>query len=263
ILRQIIQDTHPDACLHLGGIAFVPMGWSDPEKVFSVNLLGTIHLLEAFRALSPATRVLVVSSAELYGKTMSEQLLQEDVEAHPDNLYAVSKLSADLMSRLYFRRYGMPVMTARPINHIGPGQSAQFVCTAFAIQVAEIALKKRGPFMKVGNLESRRDFLDVRDVARAYRLLLEQGQPGEAYNIASGKTLPVRMVLDYLCQAAQIKPHLVIDPHLFRPTDSHPILDTSKIKHDTGWQPEIFLPLSIRDIFNHVMNLISQKENHP
>ncbi|NTV37660.1 MAG: NAD-dependent epimerase/dehydratase family protein [Anaerolineales bacterium] len=117
--------------------------------------------------------------------------------------------------------------------------------------------------MKVGNLQSRRDFLDVRDVAHAYRLLLERGQPGEAYNIASGKTFPVKQVLDHLCQTAQVTPHLVIDPLLFRPTDSHPVLDTAKINKDTGWQPEISLSHSIHDIFHHVMTRLSQTENHP
>ena len=183
----MVSELAPDACIHLAGIAFVPLGWTDPELVFSVNLLGTINVLEAFRLGAPKARLLIVTSAEIYGRVPGSHAFAEDAPLTPDNLYAVSKMAADLSSLLYARRYGMHVMTARPGNHIGPGQSPRFVTSAFAEQIVKIARKQTEPVLKVGNLECERDFTDVRDVARAYRLIAEGGRAGEAYNISSEK----------------------------------------------------------------------------
>ena len=150
VLRRVVSELAPDACIHLAGIAFVPMGWTDPELVFSVNLLGTINVLEAFHATAPKARMLIVTSAEVYGRVPGSHAFTEDAPLMPDNLYAVSKMAADLSSLLYARRYGVHIMTARPGNHIGPGQSPHFVTSAFAEQIVKIAKKTGGT-----RLESR------------------------------------------------------------------------------------------------------------
>ena len=249
-ISELISTTKPDGCIHLGGIAFVPMGWKDPNLVFSVNLTGTVNLMEAFRAEAPKARIVIVTSSEVYGMTPRQEAITEESPLTPSNLYGVSKMAADLSAQLYAKRYGMPVVVARPLNHIGPGQSLQFVTSAFAAQLIDIAQGKKEPVMRVGNLETERDFTDVRDVVRAYRLLMEKGRPGEAYNIASGTRVKIRTVLDLLCDLAGAHPRIDVDPRLFRPTDSSPVIETAKIRKEAGWQPDIPLQTTLRDILD-------------
>jgi GDP-4-dehydro-6-deoxy-D-mannose reductase len=252
-LRRLVGRVQPDGCIHLAGIAFVPTGWSDPELVFSVNLLGTINLLEAFRHEAPSARLLVVTSSEVYGRPVSSAPLTEDAPLAAANLYAVSKLSADRAALLYARRYGMPVMTARPQNHIGPGQSTQFVATSFAAQLADMADRGgAGAVIRVGNLDCERNFTDVRDVARAYRLLVERGRPGEGYNIGSGQLVKVAEILRLLCHLAGVQPRVEVDPERYRPLDNPPTLDIRKILQHTGWKPEMDLSDTLRDIYEDI-----------
>jgi GDP-4-dehydro-6-deoxy-D-mannose reductase len=249
VLFSLVRRTHPDACIHLGGIAYVPMGWTDPDLVFSANLIGTINLLEAFRQCAPGARMVIVSSAEVYGRAPSPKPVAEDDPLLPENPYGVSKMAAEQTALLYARRYGMPVLSARPDNHIGPGQSLRFVAPSFADQVARIARKELEPVVRVGNLDSERGFLDVRDVVRAYRLLVETGRGGEAYNVAADRPVRIRAILEGLFQAAGIQPRIEVDPQRFRPTDTRPCLDISKILNDVGWRPEIPLDATLKDIY--------------
>jgi GDP-4-dehydro-6-deoxy-D-mannose reductase len=247
-LQACMEAVKPDACVHLAGVAFVPMGWSHPTQVMTVNLNGTLNLLEAIRKQAPACRTLVVTSSEVYGREARPEPVREEDELHPSNLYGISKMAADQAARLYSRHHGMHIMTARPQNHIGPGQSRLFVVSAFTEQL--LALKRGGNgAMKVGNLEARRDFTDVRDVARAYRLLIEKGHAGEAYNIASGHLRPIHELLEILCEEADFHPKLEIDPDLYRPTDAPPLLCIEKIKAHTGWEPAIPLQETLRGIY--------------
>ena len=245
---RALDETRPDAILHLGGIAFVPLGWTEPQLVFSVNTVGTLNLLDAVRRQAPATRVLVVTSAEVYGSHPAPAPLTEDAPYRPDNIYGVAKAAADQSALLYAAHHQLDVMVARPSNHIGPGQSRDFVSSAFASQLAAIA-RGADPVMRVGNLDQRRDFTDVRDVARAYALLLDNGKTGAAYNIASGNMTPVRDILDTLCGIAGVRPRIDVDPALFRPTDERPAYDASRIRRDAAWQPEIPLSQTLRDIY--------------
>ena len=192
--------------------------------------------------------MVVASTSQVYGNPSVRTPLNEDAPMMPENPYAVSKMSADLTALLYAKRYAMPVMVARPANHIGPGQSTDFVVPAFASQVAAIAAGKREPVMKVGNLDSEREFTDVRDVAHAYRLLLEKGNPGQAYNIATDHFVKIRYILEKLCELAGAKPRIETDPNLFRPTDTQARLDASRIRNDVGWIPSIALDQTLKDI---------------
>ncbi len=248
-LRADLAATQPEACIHLAGIAFVPMGWSDPERVMRVNVNGTLNLLEAVRHACPDARVLVVTSAEVYGRDPRRDPVKESDALLPSSLYGVSKVAADRATLLYHRQYGMHTMTARPQNHIGPGQSRLFVVSSFAKQL--IALKQKGGAgaVRVGNLDSCRDFTDVRDVVRAYRLLIEEGHSGEAYNIATGHAVPIRDMLDRLCAHAGMQPDIEIDPDLYRPTDQPVPMNTEKIAAHTAWAPIIPLQQTLKDIY--------------
>ena len=247
-ISRVLVETRPDAILHLGGIAFVPLGWTPPQQVFSVNTIGTLNLLDAVRQRAPAARVLVVTSAEVYGSHPAPQPLAEDAPYRPDNIYGVAKAAADHASLLYGEHHHLNVLVARPSNHIGAGQSKDFVSSAFAAQLAAIAAGAP-PLMRVGNLDQRRDFTDVRDVVRAYVRILEQGHSGHAYNIASGRMIPVRDILDTLCDIAKVRPQVEVDPALFRPNENRPSYDTSRILAHVGWKPEIPLRQTLEAVY--------------
>lgn len=247
-----IRALRPDAVLHLAGIAFVPKAWDDPQLCYEVNLLGTCNIVESLRRHRPGARFLLASTAFVYGHGSVEKPLTEDAPLCPDNIYGVSKAAADLHCLLSAKRHNMTIMTARPSNHIGPGQSPDFVVSSFARQVADIRDKRQEPVMRVGNLDSERDFLDVRDITRAYRLILERGKAGEAYNLASGRFLRVRSLLDTLCSIAGISPKIEIDPSRYRPAEIQPALDISKAKADTGWQPAIKIEDTLADVLRSI-----------
>ncbi len=247
-VHRFVEKSKPDACIHLAGMAFVPAAWKDPALAFAVNVEGTLHLLEAFRKHAPSARFVYASSAQIYGNRPRDRAIRESDALDPDNLYGVTKMTADVSTLLYAQRYGMAAMTGRPCNHIGPGQSADFVVPAFARQLAEIRDGRKAPLMRVGNLDSEREFADVRDVARAYRLIIERGTPGRAYNIATGSLNRIGHILDILADCAGVKPAVEVDPALFRPTDAQPLMDTSQIQHDTGWAPQHRIEDTLRDI---------------
>jgi GDP-4-dehydro-6-deoxy-D-mannose reductase len=257
-LENIIRDIRPEGCIHLAGIAFVPVGWSQPRLVFDVNVGGALNLMEALRAHAPGCRTVLVSSALVYGTSHPERPRDETAPLDPQSIYAVSKVAADLNGLLFSRHYGLPIMTARPCNHIGPGQSADFMAPSFARQLAEIAAGRRPPVMHVGNLESERDFMDVRDVAFAYRLLLERGRAGEAYNVAAGCKVSVRAILEKLCAIAGVTPTIQTDPARYRPTDQQPLIVADKLRRDTGWAPQYELDRTLADIYNWVQSQLEQ-----
>ncbi len=252
-LKQTLEAERPEAILHLGGIAFVPLGWTEPQLLFSVNTIGTLNLLDAVRQQTPTARVLVVTSAEVYGSHPGPGPLTEEAPYRPDNIYGVAKAAADHAALLYASHHHLDVQIARPSNHIGAGQSKDFVSSSFAAQLADIAAGAPA-LMRVGNLDQCRDFTDVRDVARAYTLLLEKGQAGSAYNIASGRMTPIRDILDTLCEIAQVHPKTEVDTALFRPASSRPSYDTARICRDIHWQPEIPLRESLQTVYDDIVS---------
>lgn len=248
-----LRESAPDGILHLAGIAFVPDGASAPERMLRVNTLGTWQLGRAVAAVAPAARLLVVSTAHVYGPlpagAPSESApVDETAPAAPVSLYAVSKAAAEAAAQGMARAHGLRVIVARPSNHTGPGQDARFAVPAFAAQVAAIARGTAPAVLKVGNLESVRDFTDVRDVARAYRLLLEAPDAAGIYNIAGATRCTMRAVLDQLCALAGIAPRIERDEALFRPTDHAPCLSTARLTAATGWRAAIPLAQTLRDL---------------
>jgi GDP-4-dehydro-6-deoxy-D-mannose reductase len=242
---KVIADIAPDACVHLAGLAFA--GGVDPQTILNANLVGTTNVLEAFRRAKSRARLLIVSSAHVYGMKARPAPIREDDPLNPDTFYSIAKMAADRISLLYAEKFGLDIMVARPSNHIGPGQSPQFAIPAFARQIKAI---NRGapPLIRVGNLDNRRDLTDVRDVARAYRFLLERGRPGRPYNIATGHDVRMGDILDRLCVLAAVRPRFVRDESLYRPCDQNPVLDTTRLRGDTGWHPMIPLEQTLSEV---------------
>lgn len=247
VVTEAVAAIAPDACIHLAGIASPPVGRLHPELMLSTNILGTAHILEALREKAPGARFLLASTAYVYGNQQTDNPVDESFPLRPNGIYAVSKAAADLMTLAYARDYGMHTMTARAANHTGPGQNADFVVPAFARQIAAIAAGENQP-IHVGNLESERSFMDVRDVVRAYRLLIESGEAGRAYNVAAPDRVPIRWILETLADIAGVSPRIEQDPDKFRPTDRTPVLDTALISRDTGWNQQFALRDTLREI---------------
>jgi GDP-4-dehydro-6-deoxy-D-mannose reductase len=247
-VAELVQAVQPGMIVHLAGQSNVPASFAEPEATLANNILGTLHLLDACRAHAPEARLLIVSSNEVYGPTSPEvQPLREDRPLRPVNPYAVSKAAQEMLALQYAHSYGLDVVVARPFNHIGPGQTDRFVISAFARQVVEVERGERRS-VSVGNLDVARDFTDVRDVVRAYLLLLERGVRGGVYNIGRGTAIQIAGVLDTLCRLAQVEIAVERDPARMRPSDAPVMMgDTPRLRQATGWEPEIPLAQSLRE----------------
>jgi GDP-4-dehydro-6-deoxy-D-mannose reductase len=238
-VRELVLDVRPDAVYHLGGLSDVGGSWSAPYDTFRVNADGTLNVLLAC-VEATVGRVLVISSADVYGRvTLGELPLTEDSPLRPVSPYAASKIAADYLALQAWLGYRLEVMRVRAFNHLGPGQTNRFVAPALAERIALNELEGR-EVVPVGNLTPRRDFTDVRDVVRAYRLLVEHGEPGEAYNVCRGTDLAISELADRLVAMAHRPMRLEEDPARQRPVDV-PVLrgDYTKLHKATDWAPEI------------------------
>ncbi len=249
-VRALLAECQPDRIYHLAAQAFVPASWDEPWPTLENNIRSQLNLLQGIVGLKLDARILCVASMEVYGQIGPDDLpLDEQTRFRPDSPYGVSKVAQDLLAGQYFRSYGLHTVRVRPFNHIGPRQNDRFVAPAFARQIAEIEQGMRPPIMEVGNLAAQRDFSDVRDVVRAYYLLLEQGEAGEAYNVGRGVPASVRGLLDLLLSFTDTPIEVRQDSERLRPSDV-PIAyaDISKIKQRTGWTPRISFAQSLRDV---------------
>ncbi len=250
-VHKLLSDTKPDASIHLAALSFVPDGIKDPAKMLSVNVAGTVNLLDALCKNIPDSPFLCISTSQVYGTHPGKSALHESDPLRPTSLYAISKAAADMAALGYSDAYGLNIITARPGNHTGPGQSPRFAIPAFAEKIFDAA-QNNTKFISVGNLESVRDITDVRDVVKAYISLIKSGKSGNAYNISSGNHLKMSDVIDILCEIAGVFPERVIDADLFRPTDHSPHLDTSLIKAHTEWNPDIPVRKTVEDIYSFI-----------
>jgi GDP-4-dehydro-6-deoxy-D-mannose reductase len=254
-VRAAFELARPDAVAHLAAEAFVPASLADPDATFDVNAHGTLHVLDAARAAAadgPSPRVLVVSSADVYGVQPREAYpLRETVAPQPRNPYAASKVAAEAFAVAYARSYGVDAVVTRAFNHIGPAQDERFAVAAYAAQIARVAAGFERVVL-VGNLDASRDLLDVRDVCEAYALLLEGGgAAGEIYNVCSGKCSTMRDVLRRLIETAHVPVEVREDPELMRPADVPlSVGDASKLHAATGWAPRIPLAAALRAVYD-------------
>ena len=248
-----VRSIKPDWIFHLAAISNVKYSWEKRRETLETNLMGTSYLLEAVRRFAPEARVLFVSSSDVYGVLTHEvKALGEEASLRVVNPYAYTKMTGEILSEFYSRIEKMDVVIARSFSHTGPGQSSDFVCSDWASQIAQIERGLHEPVIKVGNCNIRRDFTDVRDVVRAYLLLIEKGRSGEVYNVCSGKAVKLQEILDLLLSLSKEKIAVEVDEQRLRKVDI-PLLvgDNRKIREEIAWQPEIPLRQTLADLLNH------------
>jgi GDP-4-dehydro-6-deoxy-D-mannose reductase len=247
-LTDAVMAAKPEVVYHLAGASDVGGSWTEPRETFLANALGTLNILEASREAG-AERVLAVTSADVYGRVTQDELpLAEDQALRPVSPYAASKVAADALAQQAWLGHRFPVIRVRAFNHLGPGQSDRFLAPSIAARIARNE-REGGDEVPIGNLEPRRDVTDVRDVVRAYRLLMAEGQPGGVYNVCRGEAFSVREIAEELLAMAARPMRLVPDPGLQRPVDI-PVLvgDNTALRRATGWEPTIPLSETLRDV---------------
>ncbi len=243
-----LADVSPEVIYHLAAQADVGGSWASPIPTLRINVEGTVNVLDAAIAAG-VRRVFAVTSADIYGPVDEADLpLGETQPLRPVSPYAASKAAADIMCLSAGLAHGLEIVRARSFNHLGPGQTDKFVASAIASRIVHNE-RDGGDVVRIGNLEARRDFTDVRDVVRAYRLLMVAGTAGEAYHVCSGTDRAVRELADILVSMARRPMTLETDPELFRPVDLKVLRgDYSKIEAATGWTPEIDIQTTLRDL---------------
>jgi GDP-4-dehydro-6-deoxy-D-mannose reductase len=248
-VRRAIASTRPDDVYHCAGAAHVGNSWGATEATLRLNVLGTHHLLEALRLERVRCRVLIPSSAMVYRPAL--EALTEDHPVVPPSPYGLSKLAQETLA-VRASDDLVRVTIARAFNHVGPRQNPAFAASGFAKQIAEIEAGQTASEVVVGNLDARRDALDVRDTVRAYRTILEHGQPGRVYNVSSGTAMGIGEVLEALIARAQVPITVRVDPERFRPNDFPLLLgDPSRLRHELDWSARIPLSRTLDDMLEY------------
>jgi GDP-4-dehydro-6-deoxy-D-mannose reductase len=253
LTRRVIAHHRPDVIYHLAAQSYVPQSVANPADTLVNNAGGQINLMEACRATDLDPIIVVASSSEVYGAIAADHLpAGEDAPFRPANPYAVSKITQDMLGLQYHLSYGMRIVRVRPFNHIGPGQSDRFVVSSFARQIAEIEAERVEPVLLVGNLEATRDFLDVRDVGRAYTLVARGDFAGEVFNVASGAGHRIRALVDTLLQLSSATIDVRQDPSRMRPSDAPIVVgDATKLRNSTGWRPAVTIKQSLEETLDY------------
>jgi len=258
-ITEFIKEIRPDRVFHLAAVSNVGHSWKKRKETIETNLLGTQNVFEALRKYSPQARVLFTSSSDVYGDVLCDDRgLCEDDSIKAVSPYAFSKISGELLSRFYADVEGLQIVIARSFPHTGPEQSPDFVCSDWAYQIAKIEEGSKRPVMKVGNIDVKRDFSDVRDVVKAYVQLLKMGRKGEIYNVASGKAVSLQKILDILLSFSSLSIKVQVDLQRLRKKDIPSLRgDNSKIRKETGWKPEVSLRQTLEDLLEYWRNKIS------
>lgn len=262
---RVIETVQPDRIYHLAAQSFVPTSWNAPVETFMINVAAQINLMEAVRHLGLKTRIQIACSSEEYGLVYEHEVpIGEDNPLRPLSPYGVSKVAQDLLGFQYHRSYGMFIVRTRAFNHTGPRRGEVFVTSNLSRQVAEIEAGLREPVLRVGNLDARRDFTDVRDMVSAYWLALEMGEPGEAYNICSGRSYSVREVVEILQGLSKVSFSVEQDPDRLRPSDV-PILmgDAGRFRERTGWEPGIKFEQTLADLLDYWRERVCRSSRVP
>ncbi len=254
--EPLIELFQPDYIVHLASFSSVAFSWVNPIQSFANNTNVFLNLLETVRKVNPRCRILSIGSSEEYGACALDQLpLTEDAKLNPVSPYAVARVSQELLSTVYVDGFGCDIVMTRSFNHIGPGQLDTFVISSFARKLLAIQNGSADAVMLTGDTTIVRDFVDVRDVVRAYDQLLRQGRSGHIYNICSGTGVALKSVIDQMASILGISVVQKIDPQLVRPNDNKAIIGSlKKINDEIGWAPSIPLDTSLRDILNYWRN---------
>ncbi len=259
-IRELFTKLKPDYIFHLAAQSSVALSWNNPQITVDINIIGTLNILDTIRALDDySPRILLIGSGEEYGYILPDETpVNEQVTPRPGNIYAATKACQNMLGNIYYRAYGMQLIMVRAFNHIGPNQTSVFVASDFCKQVAEIEAGKKKPILHVGNLSAKRDFTDVRDVVRAYGLLIQHGKAGETYNIGSGHAIAIQELLDTILSLSHANITVEIDVARLRPSDI-PIIkaDIHKVHTATGWTPEIPLEQTLLETLNYWRGTLS------
>lgn len=252
-MKKLISAVRPDRIFHLAAQSFVPASWHYPAQTLELNILGQLNVLEAVRDAGIDPLIHIAGSSEEYGLVLPDEVpMKETNPLRPLSPYAVSKVGQEMLAYQYHKSYGMKTIVTRGFNHTGPRRGHVFVTSNFARQVARIEKGLQPPVLMVGDLTSKRDWTDVRDMVRAYWLTLEKCTPGEVYNIGSGSSRPVQEVLDILLSISHVQIDVKQDPARMRPSDVKILwADYGKFHEATGWRPEIPFEKTIADTLNY------------
>jgi GDP-4-dehydro-6-deoxy-D-mannose reductase len=252
-VRNLIATVQPERIFHLAAQSFVLTSWNAPVETFQANVIGQINLFEAIRSVGITPRVHIAGSSEEYGLVYPHEVpMKETNPLRPLSPYAVSKVAQELLAWQYFRSYGLQTVVTRGFNHSGPRRGQVFSTSSFAKQIAEIEKGLRPPVIYVGDLESKRDWTDVRDMVRGYWLALEKGLPGEVYNIGSGVTRRIGDMLNTLLALSKNDIEIRQDPARLRPSDVKILwADITKFHRQTGWEPVIPFEQTMRDLLDY------------
>jgi len=251
--RDTLEQVRPDYVFHLAAQSFVPTSWTAPTESLTTNIIGQVNLFEAVRRLELKCRIQLACSSEEYGMVRPDEIpIRETNPLRPLSPYAVSKVAQDLLGYQYWMSWKLDCVRTRGFNHEGPRRGPVFVASDFAKQIADIEKGRKPPVLSVGNLEATRDFTDVRDMVRAYWLALEKCEPGEVYNICSGRAWKIKDVLDHLLGLSRVKIEVKQDPARLRPSDV-PVLigDHGKFTNATGWEPTIPFEQTLADMLEY------------
>lgn len=252
-VMELLREVRPDYVFHLAAQSSVAAAWKNPGMTVDVNIRGAVHVLEALRRLDYGPRVLLVGSGEEYGIVQPEEIpICEDHRADPGNIYAATKVCQNMLGRIYARAYGLEVLMVRAFNHIGPNQAPLFVVSDFCRQAAWIEAGRQEAVIQVGNLDVKRDFTDVRDVVRAYAMLIRSGKAGETYNVGSGRAVKIADILQMILARSPADIQVKADPSKLRPVDL-PVIeaDIRKLQEITGWRPLIGLEQTIEETLEY------------
>ncbi len=246
-VERVIRETVPDMVVNLAAISSVGQSWSIPQTTVSVNVIGALNILEAARHLEKKPKILFVGSSEEY--EASNKPINEKNPLNANNPYGISKMAQERFAEVYRERFNMKIYCVRPFNHTGPGQSDSFVLPSFCKQVAEIEKSGKPGVIKVGNLSARRDFSHVKDIVRAYRMILESDDCETVYNVGSGMAHSLRDILEYILKFSRQEIKVEIDPARFRPVDTPMICcDNALICKKLGWRPEFSVFDALREM---------------
>jgi GDP-4-dehydro-6-deoxy-D-mannose reductase len=251
--RDTLEQVRPDYIFHLAAQSFVPTSWTAPTESLTTNVLGQVNIFEAVRRMGLKCRIQIACSSEEYGLVHPDELpIKETNPLRPLSPYAVSKVAQDMLGYQYWMSWKVDVVRTRGFNHEGPRRGPVFVASDFAKQIADIEKGRKEPVLHVGNLEARRDFTDVRDMVRAYWLALEKCEPGEVYNICSGRAWSIQEVLDQLLGMTKARIEVKRDGGRLRPSDVPVLLgDYSKFNRATGWTPSIPFEQTLGDMLEY------------